>query len=337
MQRRRSLLFFVASAVWLVVPVVAAAQGLVPCGTEATGGALSCNLCHVGQLMQNIINFLIGISISVAAAMFAYAGFLYVTGASNPTKIASAHKIFRNVLIGFLIAISAWLVVQTILSVVFDDTFWIGGNWNELQCISQSTRNPEGGGRLIGTNFGDLINKIIPSTPPPVSLCPDGYTYDSSLGYCQKIVDGIVDIVSRQTIPTGAGTRGYAQCPAGNPNCSAATLRAAGLTLAQANAMSCIAITENSGNAVGCSGTGPCGTFQISRTNWRSYAPVGCTVADFGGNITAAQNNGECNLKTAAIMIADQGYQPWTGNLPGLPAWNPAARTCVSNYDPANL
>jgi hypothetical protein len=95
--------------------------------------------------------------------------------------------------------------------------------------------------------------------------------------------------------------------------------------------MACIAMTENAGQAVGCSGTGPCGTFQISQTNWKAYAPAQCQASNFGGNITAAQNNGACNAQTAVNMVQQVGYQPWTGSNNGV-QWNPNASTCVSNY-----
>src|SRR3989344_3403584 len=150
MQKQRAFLFFIASLVWILVPLVAAAQGLVPCE------GIECNLCNLGELMQNIINFLIGLSISIAAVMFAYAGFLYTTAGANPTQIGRAHKIFQNVLIGFLIAISAWLVVQTILNAVFDKEsfFESGQDWFDLKCVSETGTGE--GERLMGTSLKNL-------------------------------------------------------------------------------------------------------------------------------------------------------------------------------------
>ncbi|OGC84703.1 hypothetical protein A3F55_02455 [Candidatus Adlerbacteria bacterium RIFCSPHIGHO2_12_FULL_53_18] len=206
MQKQRALLFFVAALLWLSIPLIADAQGLVPCGvwegpipeqntpaySEYIRTTTGCDLCSLGQLMQNIINFLIGLSVSVAAAMFAYAGFLYVTGGSNPTQISKAHKIFKSVLIGFLIAISAYLVVQTLLSVVFDQDFWIGGSWNELQCSREE--------RLRNASLSDLLGEVIPTTPLPIKAisapsgsspgsviqvtCPNGYKYNQMQQVC---------------------------------------------------------------------------------------------------------------------------------------------------------
>ena len=126
-------------------------------------------------------------------------------------------------------------------------------------------------------------------------------------------------------LPRSGGGRGDSVCAEGNSACSPEAIESAGLPWEQAVTMSCIAMTENSGSPVGCSGTGPCGTFQISQENWRAYAPSDCSGL-------SNQNNADCNLRTAVIMVRRLGYQPWTGNNNGV-AWNTAASTCVNNYD----
>lgn len=169
----------------------------------------------------------------------------------------------------------------------------------------------------------------------PEGSCKPGYRYaeDAEYAWCQG-PGGSEDWEELQSSASGStsGLRGVAQCASSNTNCSVEELMALGLTRAQANVMSCVAITENAGNAVGCSGTGPCGTFQISRTNWGLYAPSDCSAANFSGNITAAQNHAECNKRTMVNMVQKLGYQPWTGNHPGQAPWNPKAITCANNY-----
>lgn len=105
---------------------------LVPCGTILANGqsyydnATSCNICSLGQLSQNIINFLIMLAIPLSAAMFAWGGFLYYTAAAKPAQIAQAHKIFSSVLIGFAIALSGYLIVQTVLNAFLNDSYKTG-------------------------------------------------------------------------------------------------------------------------------------------------------------------------------------------------------------------
>ncbi len=126
---------------WASLPLVAAAAGLVPCGESSTvgvgaGQSLSCDICYLGQLVQNLINWLLGISVPIAAAMFAWAGILYFSSRGVPAQIERAHKIFRSVVIGFVIAIAAWSVVQLVVTTLFNPKIFSGGggSWNSLNC-----------------------------------------------------------------------------------------------------------------------------------------------------------------------------------------------------------
>jgi len=108
-----SIFLFVGFA-FILVPDTTYAQagGLVPCnGPE-------CNLCHLAQLAEKVINFIVQISFVIAALLFAYAGFLYFTAGSDPGKVSSAHKILTDTIVGIIIILTAWLVVNVILTVL---------------------------------------------------------------------------------------------------------------------------------------------------------------------------------------------------------------------------
>ncbi len=66
--------------------------------------------------------------------MFAWAGILFFTNAANPKGIEHAKKIFSSVFIGFLIALSGWLVVQVILQAVTNTSFYTPTSWSSLSC-----------------------------------------------------------------------------------------------------------------------------------------------------------------------------------------------------------
>lgn len=90
--------------------------------TNTTTGLVVCSGpdCDFNKFIlqiQTVINFLIfSIAAPLAAIMFAYAGFLYVTNGGNESKIKEAHEIFWNVFIGLVIALAAWLTVNFILA-----------------------------------------------------------------------------------------------------------------------------------------------------------------------------------------------------------------------------
>ena len=150
-------------------PLAPPASGLVPCGYGAfnaqkignnaqTGNdqtsSTGCQACNLAQLIESITLFLIGLSIPIAAALFAYAGVLYFTSAGQGERISQAKGIFKNVIIGFLIAITAWLVINTALNVIFSQGGYSSGNWYTLKCTNPSTRP------VTGT-IGSVLNTVL--------------------------------------------------------------------------------------------------------------------------------------------------------------------------------
>jgi flagellar biosynthesis protein FlhB len=133
--------FFVLSIlVTSVTPAPANAQGfldrIVPqCNEELVGGEFtdSCGMCHIVQLIQNILSFLVTISVVVATLMFIYAGFLYMTAGGSADKIKAATKIFTNVFIGFVFVLGAFLIVDTIMKTLYNPNTRFGP-WNEIEC-----------------------------------------------------------------------------------------------------------------------------------------------------------------------------------------------------------
>jgi len=106
--------FFALFAIFL--PLVVFAQGIVPCDGSA---ANPCGFKEFITLIQNVINFLtFSVAVPLAAIVFAWAGIIMLSAGGDPGKITDAKKIFGFVLIGFLITLSAWLIVSTLLGVL---------------------------------------------------------------------------------------------------------------------------------------------------------------------------------------------------------------------------
>jgi len=89
--------------------------GIIPCTNN-------CGWSDFIKLIQNVITFVLYIAIPITVAMFTYAGVLYLTAAGKTGQIEKAHTIFLNVLIGFIIVLSAWLIVNTIANALLDKT-----------------------------------------------------------------------------------------------------------------------------------------------------------------------------------------------------------------------
>jgi hypothetical protein len=112
------------------VPTAFAQSGLpsriVPCD------GVNCNLCHLVDLAQNLINIGIFISITLAAMTFAYAGFLYLSTGGDVSKATTARQIFTKVAIGLAIILGAWIGVDTLMKTVVDESKF--GPWNGIGC-----------------------------------------------------------------------------------------------------------------------------------------------------------------------------------------------------------
>ena len=114
---------------------------LVPCGGYVTidskTGAISvpqpaCDFNRLLQLADNLIAFFsVYMSVPIAAIVFAFAGFTYITGGANPGKRKSAHDMFMRTVVGLVIVFASYLIVHTITSALFTDDVndFIEGNF----------------------------------------------------------------------------------------------------------------------------------------------------------------------------------------------------------------
>ena len=91
---------------------------LIQCGYKNSQGQElpNCDFQEFLKTISRIIHFILfTLSVPIAAIMFAYAGFLYITSGANPGEREKASSIFINVAIGLIIALAAWLIISTIL------------------------------------------------------------------------------------------------------------------------------------------------------------------------------------------------------------------------------
>ncbi len=99
---------------------------LVPCSNKTTttvdattGKATTkienpCDFLALMHLVRHLIDFVFFLAMPVAAALFAYAGWLYLSSSASPGNIGRAHGIFWSVLFGLLWVLGAWLVIKLI-------------------------------------------------------------------------------------------------------------------------------------------------------------------------------------------------------------------------------
>ena len=78
------------------------------------------NPCNFNGLMESInkvINFVLFVlATPLFALIIIYVAWLYLSDMGSAENVKKAKKIFKNVVIGYVIALAAWLIVKTILS-----------------------------------------------------------------------------------------------------------------------------------------------------------------------------------------------------------------------------
>jgi hypothetical protein len=94
--------------------------------------ACPCGLAGILQLVQNLMNVMVSLAIVVLVLLIAYAGALFLFGASNPEARSQGKKLIMNAVVGFVIVLSAWLVIDFVMKTLYDGQKSGWGPWNEI-------------------------------------------------------------------------------------------------------------------------------------------------------------------------------------------------------------
>ncbi len=131
---------FSVMAVLFVLPMLAFAQGLVPCTGERGN---ECQFCMLAQLIQNVVDWLVVILAIVTAIAFVYAGIKLVLAGGNAAEKEASKRLITNTFIGFVIVLAGWLIIDLILKMLLaggGGSIGIGaspGPWNAISCEVQ--------------------------------------------------------------------------------------------------------------------------------------------------------------------------------------------------------
>lgn len=90
-------------------PIVPEVCRACPCGF---GGVLA--------IVQNVMNFIIAIGIIIATLIIVWGGILYVLSPANPENRSTANKMLINAVVGLLITLSAWLIVDFVMKTLYN-------------------------------------------------------------------------------------------------------------------------------------------------------------------------------------------------------------------------
>jgi hypothetical protein len=133
----------IAFAVILLFPEISFAQttwmGFVPCeGVE-------CTACDLVKMANEIIKWLMGILMILFAFLMVKAGLGLVISGGNESALSAAKDSLKNALIGFVIVLAAWLIVDTLMRGLLpggQGELRGFGPWSTVQCQVQARTWP---------------------------------------------------------------------------------------------------------------------------------------------------------------------------------------------------
>ncbi|MDO8623861.1 MAG: hypothetical protein Q7R54_00695 [bacterium] len=157
MRSRVALITFALAVSALAIPLAAQAAAIPFFGPiiekewVQAGSQCALGWGAVILVINNIIRLLLTLTIVfILPLVIAYAGFLLVVNPVNPSGKAHAKQILQNTVIGVVIALAAWLIVDAIMAVLYNPETPIAGGklgaWSSLitsgglpACLNLST------------------------------------------------------------------------------------------------------------------------------------------------------------------------------------------------------
>ncbi|MDO8593356.1 MAG: pilin [bacterium] len=286
------------------------------------------NVCAGGwgmliTVFNNLISLLITLVIVlVAPLMIAWAGFLFVVNPVNASGKEQAKKILMNTVVGIVIALAGWMIVDAIMAVLYN------------------ANTPAGtSGGVLGT-WSSLIGS-------------------GGLAPCIPLAGSLNQTVAGTNI-TGVGATGTLNAPPSGKTgtaCDPTVIQSAvpSLTPMQANILACIAQPEsncgaphdppnyNWNSAKSSPGSSAAGAFQVLlSTNGGCYENSACyAAAGVSGSLNCASgfsngnpktdsasaatvqrcvraaNNLNCSASAAACLLQKNGgsFSPWQADV----------------------
>ncbi len=120
--------------------------GIVPCGKntgENEDKSQACTICHLIKGIHNIVQKIVSLIVAAATVVIVVSGVIYIVSAGNPAMITLAKTAMKNALIGVIVVLTAFVMINFIVNTVFN-------NYNS------NLKVEEGG--LTGSRFGRMWN-----------------------------------------------------------------------------------------------------------------------------------------------------------------------------------
>lgn len=274
----------------------------------------TCGTCEFVELINNIIRFIITFATIAATLLIMYSGFRLVISGGNVAAKKSAKDTLTNVIVGYIILLAAFLIVNTFLGVLLPGNSGVLG-WQQIEClypttpVAQSYREYE----IVPRDIDALIARgeytALASGGGSCSVRTDGACAASNMTCFANAADA-----SRVCNLESSG--GNVQAVSGSDLCADGRSFSGGLW--QVN------ILAHCGRIPGCacdffettggSAQGECLQYQTNSRGVRYCQYRNCRITD-GARYNQCMNavlNQNTNTQIACDLYAEAGgWQPW--------------------------
>ena len=113
---------------------VASAHGRIPNNLVPCGGPDQepCTICDLWHLSDHLINFIIfALMGPLVILALVWGGFTYLTSNGDPKKVSQGTSMITGAVIGLVISLAAWLIVDTVIKTLAKGEF--SAAWNEIE------------------------------------------------------------------------------------------------------------------------------------------------------------------------------------------------------------
>lgn len=112
----------------IIIPIITQAKGILPCE------GLECGWCHLMQLGDNIIDWLMMIAIPVVTLFLIIGGFRLMFAGGSSDNYTKGVDMIRNALIGLVILMVSWALINLVIQLLGGSNTINGLPWYTLQC-----------------------------------------------------------------------------------------------------------------------------------------------------------------------------------------------------------
>ena len=115
----------------------AATSGLwkdTSCSVGSEGPVNACTTCAMFIVARNAVGMMRDIAAAIVVGMIVYGAVKLMISRGSPEKAKEARGIMTKSVIGLLIILVSYLIVNTFISVLGSGSNWDWSHWNTIQC-----------------------------------------------------------------------------------------------------------------------------------------------------------------------------------------------------------